>query len=60
MQETCLLILLSNIQHFFYEEVIEEVVYPDDVVIDETEVGALRPRRGGDRVNYRQLAGYRE
>jgi hypothetical protein len=42
------------------EEVIEEVVYPDDVVIDETEVGALRPRRGGDRVNYRQLAGYRE
>ena len=39
---------------------VEEIVYPDDVVIDETEVGALRPRRGGDRVNYRQLAGYRE
>ena len=35
-------------------------MYPDDVVIDETEVGALRPRRGGDRVNYRQLDGYRE
>ena len=41
------------------EEVIEEVIYAEDIVIDETEEGALRPRRGGDRVNYRNLAGYR-
>jgi hypothetical protein len=41
------------------EEVIEEVIYAADVVVDEFEEGALRPRRGGARVNYRSLAGYR-
>jgi hypothetical protein len=41
------------------EDVIEEVTYAADVVVDEFEEGALRPRRGGDRVNYRNLAGYR-
>jgi len=38
------------------EVAIEGVVYANDVEIDEETVGALRPRRGGERINYRRFS----